>query len=608
MTAFPETLIQRLVDLPTSPGVYQMRTGEGELLYIGKAKNPRNRVRSYFQPGQQHSPRIQIMVQQVADIELILTDTEAEALNLEETLVKRLQPRYNVLLKDDKQYPSICITWSEEYPRLFVCRPRGSRNTKDKYFGPYVDAGAAHQMVQFLKRTFPLRQRSTILFKDRPCINYDLGRCPGVCQQLVSVEDYRQTMQQVQWVLQGRFGELLTGLTRQMEEAAEQLEFEKCARLRDQIQGLGALTEKQKMVLPDDTPSRDALALAQDAHRVCIQLFQVRTGKLIGRLGYSFQNSNDDPAWVLQNVLREHYQSLTGEDIPAEILVEYELPDQELLAQWLTQKRGRAVTIKHPQRQMKAELIELVHRNAQAELERLARASQVGEEGLVRLMTVLELPMLPQRLECYDISHSQGTDTVASQIVFIDGRPAKSHYRKYKFRNPKVVAGAPDDFASMAEVIQRRFQKTKDPLPDLVIIDGGKGQLSAAYKILSELNLAALPVIGLAKRLEEIFRPGDSHPLQLELSDPALRLLQQARDEAHRFAITFHRQLRGKRMTHSRLEEIPGLGPVKQKQVLDHFGSLRKMESASVEELSQAPGISHGLATVIYNFLHPDLT
>ncbi|WP_287130017.1 excinuclease ABC subunit UvrC [Candidatus Cyanaurora vandensis] len=598
----PARLSERMANLPTSPGIYQMRTPTGELLYVGKAKNLRNRVRSYFQPGQQLSPRIQVMVQQVGDVELIVTDTEAEALTLEETLIKRLQPRYNVLLKDDKQYPSICITWSEEYPRLFVTRPRGYRNPKDKYFGPYVDAGAAHQMVGFLKRNFSLRQRGTVLFKDRPCINYDLGRCPGVCQRLVSPADYRQTMQAVQWVLQGRVQELVTSLSTQMAESAALMEFERAARLRDQIQNLEALTEKQKLAIPDAEVNRDALAVAMDAHRGCVQLFQVRAGRLIGRLGFSFQNHGDDPATLIQSVIQEHYQTLSNEEIPGEILVSHLLPDLELLEDWLRSKRGRVVEIQHPQRQTKAELIELVSRNAQVELERMARASQVGSEGLVRLTQALELPSLPQRIECYDISHIQGTDTVASRVVFVDGKPAKEHYRKYKIRDPKVVAGAPDDFASMAEVIRRRFTG-KDPLPDLVVIDGGKGQLSASYAVLEELGLEDLPVIGLAKRLEEIFRPGSSRSLQLDLSDSALRLLQQVRDEAHRFAITFHRDLRGKRMTRSVLADIPGLGPARQKKLIEHFGSLRKLQEASVSEIATVPGISIQLATTVHQFL-----
>ncbi len=603
----PERLARRMADLPTSPGIYQMRTTTGELLYVGKAKNLRNRVRSYFQPGQQLSPRIWVMVQQVGDFELILTDTEAEALTLEEILIKRQQPRYNVLLKDDKQYPSICITWSEEYPRLFVCRPRGARNSKDKYFGPYVDAGAAHHMVQFLKRNFLLRQRSTILFKDRPCINYDLGRCPGICQRLISPEDYRQTMQQVQWVLQGRVSELVEGLNDHMFAAAEAMEFEKAARLRDQVQSLEQLTEKQKISLTDISINRDALALASDAHRICVQLFQVRSGKLIGRLGFTFENQGDDLALILQNVIQEHYKPLTSDEIPAEILVHYALPDQEIIESWLSEKRGRVVMLKHPQRQGKAELIEMVSRNAQSELERLERASQVGVDGLIRLMQALDLPQIPHRLECYDISHIQGTDTVASRVVFIDGKPAKQHYRKYKIRHPKVVAGAPDDFASMAEVIQRRFSSSKDAPPDLVVIDGGKGQLSAAHAVLTELGLEDLPVIGLAKRLEEIFRPHNSRALQLELTDPALRLLQQIRDEAHRFAISFHRQLRGKRMTKSALEEIPGLGEVRIKQLLAHFGSLRKLEEASISQIAEISGISHNLATTIHSHLHQEL-
>lgn len=601
-----ERLSLRMSELPTSPGIYLMKDMEGTVIYIGKAKNLRNRVRTYFQAGTDHSPKTQIMVQQVADFELILTDTEAEALTLEENLVKDRQPRYNILLKDDKQYPFLCITWSEEYPRILVCRPRGYRKPKDKYFGPFVDAGALHETVRFLKRVFPLRQRPTPVFKDRPCINYDMGRCPGICQRLITPEDYRKTIEEAQQVIQGKTDELVQALKVRMEDAAEELHFEAAAKFRDQIQNLEILSERQKMSIPDPGISRDAVALAADSYRVVVQIFQVRKGKLIGRLGFSFQATQEEPGPLLQTVLEQHYRSLDPEDLPLEILTQHELPTPELLEAWLSESKGRKVTIKSPQRQIKAELIELVVRNAELELQRLTRSSDVHQQALVRLMEVLDLPSPPQRLECYDISHIQGTDTVASRVVFVNGKPSKAHYRRYKIRDPKIQAGQPDDFASMAEVIGRRFKPNQaEDVPDLVVIDGGKGQLSAARAVMEEMGVDHVPTIGLAKRIEEIFKPQQSKPILLDHRDVGLQLLQQIRDEAHRFAITYHRNLRGKRMTTSALDEIPGLGPSRQDSLLKQFASVPKLCKASLEEIATAPGISQKLAQVIYDHLHP---
>ena len=601
-----ERLALRMSELPVDPGVYLMKDLEGAVIYIGKAKNLRNRVRTYFQAGTEHSPKTQIMVQQVADFELILTDTEAEALTLEENLVKDRQPRYNILLKDDKQYPFLCITWSEEYPRILVCRPRGYRKPKDKYFGPYVDAGALHETVKFLKRVFPLRQRPTPVFKDRPCINYDMGRCPGICQRLITPADYRKTIEEAQQVIQGKTDELVQALAVRMGDAAEELHFEAAAKFRDQIQNLEMLSERQKMSIPDPGISRDAVALAADSYRVVVQIFQVRKGKLIGRLGFSFQATQEEPGPLLQTVLEKHYRSLDPEDLPLEILTQHELPTPELLEAWLSESKGRKVTIKAPQRQMKAELIELVVRNAELELQRLTRSSDVHQQALVRLMEVLDLPSPPQRLECYDISHIQGTDTVASRVVFVNGKPCKADYRHYKIRDPKIQAGQPDDFASMAEVIGRRFKPNQsEELPDLVVIDGGKGQLSSARAVMEELGVDHLPTIGLAKRMEEIFKPQQSKPILLDHRDVGLQLLQQIRDEAHRFAITYHRNLRGKRMTTSALDEIPGLGPSRQDSLLKQFSSVPKLCKASIEEIAGVPGISQKLARVIYSHFHP---
>ncbi|BAC91533.1 excinuclease ABC subunit UvrC [Gloeobacter violaceus] len=608
LIADPERLKERLELLPTSAGVYLMRDEAGEILYVGKAKNLRNRVRSYFQPGHDHSPRIAIMVGKVHDFELILTDTEAEALVLEDNLIKTHKPRYNVLLKDDKQYPYLCITWSEEYPRIFVTRRRGSGHPEDRYFGPYTDAGALHSTLGLLKKLFPLRQRNTPVFKDRPCINYEMGRCPGLCQRLISPQEYRATIRQIQMILQGRTAELLAQLEDQMQTAAAAMNFEHAARLRDRITGLNQLGAHQKITVPDSSVSRDAVALAADAALVSIQLFQVRSGKLIGRLGFSAAASGEDPGHILQRVLEEHYRASASEEIPLEVLTQHPLPEADILATWLAEKKGRKVEIHAPQRQIKAELVEMVARNAEAELQRLERFSRRQEKGLLNLAEALELPSVPRRMECYDISHIQGTDTVASRVVFVDGAPAKQYYRHYKIRDPRIVAGRPDDFASMAEVISRRFARAESEpegdLPDLVVIDGGKGQLSAARAVMEELSYGDVPTIGLAKRLEEVFLPGRSDPVLIAQGDPALHLLQRIRDEAHRFAVSFHREQRGKRMTRSSLDDIPGIGPAKRKILLDTFRSVPVLEKASFEEIAKTPGIGSRLAQVIHTYFH----
>jgi excinuclease ABC subunit C len=619
----PEKLEARLKEIPTSPGVYLMRSSNGDILYIGKSKRLRSRVRSYFRDSQKLSDRIAMMVRQVTEIEFIVTDTEAESLALEANLVKKHQPYYNVLLKDDKKYPYVCITWSEDYPRIFITRKRRASNSKDRYYGPYVDTRLLRYTMHIIKRAFPLRQRRKPLFKDRPCLNYDLGKCPGVCQNLITPEDYRKIMQRVAMIFQGRTDELVTGLQSQMEKAAEELDFEKAAQLRDRIQALQRLNADQKVSLPDDTISRDAIALAADDKHCCIQLFQIRAGKLVGRLGFFADAQSGTIGAILQQVLEQHYTSVEAVEIPTEIIVQHELPQGEMLSEWLSQQKGRKVSLVVPQRQTKAELIEMVERNAQYELERTQKVSDYNNQALLDLATILDLPELPKRIEGYDISHIQGSNAVASQVVFIDGVPAKQHYRHYKIKNPTVTIGHSDDFASMAEVIGRRFRKyqTSPPtpllpgegrkkenedFPDLVMIDGGKGQLSAVVAVLQEMNLLdVVKVVSLAKKREEIFLPGESFPLQTEAEQPGVQLLRRVRDESHRFAISFHRQQRLKSSRRSRLEEIPGLGFNRQKQLLAHFHSIDYIREASVKQITEVPGIGNSLAQEIYNYFHP---
>ena len=652
-----ERLESRLKEIPAVPGVYLMRDEGDRILYIGKSKKLRNRVRSYFRESQNLSHRIAMMVQQVREIEFIATDTEAEALALEANLVKQHQPHFNVLLKDDKKYPYLCITWSEKYPRIFITRKRRAGNTKDRYYGPYVDTGALRSTLHLIKRIFPLRQRPQPLFKDRPCLNYDIGRCVGVCQGLISVENYHKIIQKVAMIFQGRTQELLDILEPQMEEAAENLNFELAARIRDQINGLQSLSSGQKVSLPNDTVSRDAIALAADSQHACIQLFQIRAGQLVGRLGFmaeipradigavsaSPNNSNDggkggeedgekgrkgeglEAGAILQRVLEEHYQNVESVEIPSEISVQYDLPEAEILADWLSNRKGRKVTILTPQRQSKAELIEMVERNAEYELARMQKMSDRNSQAMQDLAEILDLPEVPHRIEGYDISHIQGSDAVASRVVFIDGLPANQHYRHYKIKNPEIKSGHSDDFASLAEVLGRRFRGVKEEgslatdfvtdltdrrnivdKPDLIMIDGGKGQLSAVVAVLREMNLLEeLRVVSLAKQREEIFLPGESLPLSTDAEQPGVQLLRRVRDEAHRFAVSFHRDQRSGRMKRSRLDEIAGLGHHRQKQLLAHFRSIDYLRLATPEQLTEVSGIGPRLAQQIYDYFHP---
>ena len=626
----PDRLADRLKEIPQEPGVYYMRDSSDQILYIGKSKRLRSRIRSYFN-GHDTRPRIVLMMRQVVEVEVIVTDTEAEALALEANLIRQHQPHFNVLLKDDKKYPYLCITWSEEYPRIFITRKRRMGKERDRYYGPYVDSRGLRNTLHLVKRIFPLRQRPQPLFKDRPCLNYDIGRCPGVCQALISSEEYRKILQKVAMIFQGRTQELEETLSAQMEKAAEELNFEYAARLRDQIAGLKSLSADQKVALPDDTISRDAIALAADEHHACVQLFQIRAGRLVGRLGFVADAQSGEAGAILQRVLEEHYHTVDPVEIPAEILVQHELPESEMLAEFLTQAKGRKVSIVAPQRQTKAELIEMVERNAGFELARTQRFADRNAQAMQDLAEILDLPELPRRIEGYDISHIQGSDAVASQVVFVDGLPAKQHYRHYKIKNPEVRSGRSDDFASMAEVISRRFKKyataktrgeTIQPasensalktqvssladFPDLIMIDGGKGQLSAVVTVLREMNLLEdVKVVSLAKQREEIFLPGESLPLETDAEQPGVQLLRRLRDEAHRFAVSFHRQQRTTRMRRSSLDEIPGLGHYRQKQLLATFRSIDYIREASPEQLATVPGIGMQIAQQIYEYFHP---
>lgn len=586
-----DTLRDRLEQLPTNPGVYLMKDAAGTIVYVGKAVNLRSRVRSYFREDKNHSAKVRAMVRQVADLETLSTDTEVEALVLENTLIKRHRPYFNILLKDDKTYPYLKLTLNEAYPRLIVTRRRVADG--GRYFGPYPDAGAMHATLRLIKQLFPLRQRPKPQFRDRPCLNYAIGRCLAPCQGLVSSEEYREVVRKVEAFLSGRHRELVRELEAAMQEASMALDFERAASLRDQIQAIAKLMEQQK-VDADRDADEDVIGLASDDATVAVQVFQIREGRLLGRREHELDREGSALDEVLSAFIGQFYAE--SETVPAEILLREEPADADLLAEWLASRRGGKVRLKVPQRGDKEKLLRMAETNAKQALERgrLTRWAAIErgpQAALSELGAALGCPP-PRRIEGFDISHAQGSDTVASMVVFIDGKPAKDQYRKFKIRTVEGI----DDFASMKEVVTRRYRKLADPqaegweAPDAILIDGGKGQLNAALEALDALGVD-LPIFGLAKQFEEIYLPGRRDGIQLGDRSPARHLIQRLRDEAHRFAVTFHRNLRGKRMTRSLLDGVPGLGEKRKTQLLKRLGSVEAMRGMSSDELARQGGI-----------------
>ena len=570
------------------------------------------------------------MVRQITEIEIIVTDSEYEALNLESNLIKTNKPYFNILLKDDKKYPYLCITWSEKYPRIFITRRRRNRNNLDRYYGPYVDVGLLRRTLFTIKKIFPLRQRPRPVYKDRTCLNYSIGRCPGVCQEVISSDDYKKIMKQVSMIFQGRNDDLEIFLQKKMLQFSNDLDYENAAKIRDQISGLKLLTESQKISIPDSSINRDIFGIVSEKNVASIQIFQMRSGKLIGRIGYSQKLNNEDENLILQKILEEHYMNVEPVEIPSEILIQYNLPKQATIEDWLTELRKKKVKILIPKRNKKHETVEMVLKNAKLELDRILNGIQDNESSIEDLAQILELSEQPKRIEGYDISHIQGSDPVASQVVFIDGIPSKQDYRKYKIKDPNVFVGHSDDFASIYEVIHRRFKKwsrfkenggdfsilndkTNSKLdnellsdwPDLIMIDGGKGQLNAAIKALKELNLEEeVTICSLAKKHEEIFIPGFTKSLDTDENQKGVLLLRRVRDEAHRFALSFHRDKRSKRMNRSQLSQISGLGPSRIRELLEHFKSIDAIRIASKEDLSKVKGLGKNSVNDIYEYFN----
>ena len=625
-----ELLKSRLSEIPKSSGCYLFKDIDNNLLYIGKSKKLRSRVSSYFNNYSDLTPRLSLMVRQITEIEIIVTDSEYEALNLESNLIKTNKPYFNILLKDDKKYPYLCITWSEKYPRIFITRRRRNRNNLDRYYGPYVDVGLLRRTLFTIKKIFPLRQRPRPVYKDRTCLNYSIGRCPGVCQEVISSDDYKKIMKQVSMIFQGRNDDLEIFLQKKMLQFSNDLDYENAAKIRDQISGLKLLTESQKISIPDSSINRDIFGIVSEKNVASIQIFQMRSGKLIGRIGYSQKLNNEDENLILQKILEEHYMNVEPVEIPSEILIQYNLPKQATIEDWLTELRKKKVKILIPKRNKKHETVEMVLKNAKLELDRILNGIQDNESSIEDLAQILELSEQPKRIEGYDISHIQGSDPVASQVVFIDGIPSKQHYRKYKIKDPNVFVGHSDDFASIYEVIHRRFKKwsrfkksggdfsllndkTNSKLdnellsdwPDLIMIDGGKGQLNAAIKALKELNLEEeVTICSLAKKNEEIFIPGFTKSLDTDENQKGVLLLRRVRDEAHRFALSFHRDKRSKRMNRSQLSQISGLGPSRIRELLDHFKSIDAIRIASKEDLSKVKGLGKNSVNDIYEYFN----
>jgi excinuclease ABC subunit C len=598
----PADLLDKISYLPESPGVYLWRDAEGTVLYVGKAKRLRSRVRNYVTGDHLESVKTRALMQQVAGLETIVVPSEAHALILEANLIKEYRPKYNIALRDDKSYPYIKVTVAEPFPRVWVTRhvvDDGSR-----YFGPYTDVGAMRRALNVVKRIFTVRSCNFDMPRqvpERPCLDYYIKRCKAPCILAQSQAEYRAMIDEVLVFLEGRTHEVVRRVRERMELAAEALDFERAAELRDALQHLERM-EEPTVVLAVDGGDRDVLGYARDGDDAVVALMRIRDGRLLAREHHLLENIEDESdAAVLEAYLVGSYRAV--DDRAREVLVPFEPEERELVEPSLER-----TSIHAPQRGPRRELVDFATLNARHLLEELRLTGEEAEERagdpIYELQRQLGLQKVPRSIVCFDISHAQGTDTVASCVWFQNGRPWRAEYRKFKV---KTVEGI-DDFACMREIVTRYFARRREdekPLPDLAVIDGGKGQLNAAHAALSELGLAELPMISLAKREEEVFMVGRSESLRLPRRSPALRVLQQARDEAHRFAITFQRKRRTMRTVTSELLRVPGIGEAKRRQLLAEFGSLQGVREASVEAIAALPGFGRKTAARIVESLHP---
>ena len=603
-----------LAKLPDKPGVYLMKDDRGDVVYVGKAQSLRSRVRSYWQKGN-YGPleghRIRAVIDRIADVEVTQTDSVSEALLLEMNLIKRYRPRFNVRLKDDKSYPYIKVTLSDDFPR--VERTRKLVNDGSRYFGPYGSASSVDESMNLVRRLFPFRT-CTIDIKDgeralqRPCLLYHIKRCQGPCIEAISKDAYRADIEQVELFLEGRQETVVKALSKEMVSAADRTEYERAAVLRDKVRAIQRTMESQKMAAFART-ELDLVGMARQDNQAAIQLFVIRNGQMIGRDVFLLDAAHEAPDDEVLTSFLEQYYTRAG-SIPREIYVPSATLDADVLETFLGERRGGPVHLRLPQRGEKRELMALATRNAGETLAR-EQARWLADHGktlaaLEQLASALGLAGPPLRIECYDISNFQGSESVGSMVVFEDGKPRTGEYRRFRIR---TVSG-PNDFASHQEVLRRRFRTVRTgeegseearrwSMPDLVIVDGGKGQVSAAKETLDALGLHELPLAGLAKEREELFLPEHSDPILLPATSPALYLVQRLRDEAHRFAITYHRGLRARRAVRSAFDDLPGVGPKRRRELLKVFGSVKRVRDAPVEQIAAVPGIGPSLAAKI---------
>jgi len=589
-------LKEKLDNLPRLPGVYQFKNAEGKVIYVGKAKILRNRVRSYFQKGHNHDPKTRVMVSKIADLDVIVTDTEMEALILESTLIKKLKPRYNIDLRDDKSYPYIVVT-NEPFPRVYVTRK--IKQDGSRYFGPYTDVKTMRFALKSVRDIFqirscrlPLTEENIARKKWKVCLDYHIKKCGGPCEEIVSREEYNEMISQVEKLLKGKIHDLIRRLAEEMTTYSERLEFEKAAESKKKIDAIRVYTEKQKMVSLE-LIERDIIAAVSEGDDGCGVIFKVRDGKLIGKQHFYLSNVADrSESEMVQTIIERYY--IKADYIPSEIYLSAEPVESDFVENVLKLKSGSGVNIVVPTEGENLKLIKMCRANAKFMLDELKIQKEKSKETVPHTLQALQrdlhLPAAPRRIECFDNSNIQGSDPVASMVVFVDGKPRKGDYRKFKIR---TVVG-PDDFASMEEVIERRYSRVMregGQLPDLVVVDGGKGQLSSAVETLRRIGLENQPIIGLAKRLEEVFVPGESESILLPRTSSSLKLLQQVRDEAHRFAITFHRLIRERRVISSVLTDIDGVGVTKAKKLLQKFGSVKGVQEAALERLAGVVGM-----------------
>jgi excinuclease ABC subunit C len=591
-------LEEKLCNLPSSPGIYQFKDSKGKVIYIGKAKNLKNRVRCYFH-SKQGTGKLDIITPKICDLEFITTDTEVEALLLELNMIQKLKPRYNVNLKDDKSYPYIVIT-NEPYPRVFPTRKKYSNGSR--YFGPYTDVKNMKFALKTIREVFMIRscdynitEESIKRKKYKLCLDYQIGKCEGPCEDLVSQKDYNEMIDEVAKLLNGKTATLIKELSKKMDYYSSQMLFEKAGKLRDKISALSIYSSKQKMV-DEEMIDKDIFAVVKEDNDGCGMILKIRDGKAIGKTHYYFSNVLEKPDEDLLDKLIINYYTKT-DFIPEQIYLEKDFENISSIKKWLIERRRKTVKFIIPRIGEKAKLISMVKRNARLMLDELKLAKLKREfiaPSVDSLKRDLRLNRLPRRIECFDVSHIQGTDTVASLVSFYDGKPRKSEYRKYKIQCIINDVGQPDDFLAMREVIHRRYKRLieeKQIMPDLIVIDGGKGQLSSAVRVLEDMGVRVTGgkqnVIGLAKKLEEVYLPGDSDPQTIPKTSSGLKLLQRIRDEAHRFAISFHRSLRDKRTLTTELEEITGIGEKTAKKLLKKFGSIEAIKDKLENNIEQ---------------------